>query len=195
VVGETTVPLDADTVRLRAGETNLGNFFADAMRADAGADIAIMNSGSIRGDRVYPAGPLTKRTLLAMHPFGNVVSKISATGRIVLQALEHGVSRMPATAGQFPQVSGLTLRMNPLAPPGSRVRDVMVAGKPLDPTATYTIAVPDYMLKGGDGYAMFTTQKVLIGPEAGNLLVSALEKLVVERKAISPVIEGRIVTK
>ena len=60
-------------MRLRAGETNLGDLFADAIRADAAADVAIMNAGSIRGDRIYPAGPLTTRTLLEMHPFGNVI--------------------------------------------------------------------------------------------------------------------------
>ena len=70
--GATRVPLDGDSLRMRASETNLGDLVADAMRADAGTDIAIMNSGSIRGDRVYPAGPLTRRTLLEMHPFGNV---------------------------------------------------------------------------------------------------------------------------
>ena len=195
IVGETTVPLDADTVRLRANETNIGNFFADAARADVGADVAIVNSGTIRGDRVYPAGPLSKRTILAMHPFGNVICKIEAPGGVIVEALENGVSRYPATAGLFPQVSGLTFRFDPSAPAGSRVREVSVAGKPLDPKATYTIAVHDFMLKGGDGYAMFAGQKVLIGPETGNLLVSALERLVADKKIISPAIEGRIAIK
>ena len=39
-----------------ASETNLGDVVADAMRADAGTDIAIVNSGSIRGNRIFPAG-------------------------------------------------------------------------------------------------------------------------------------------
>ncbi len=195
VVGQTTVPLDADSVRMRAAETNIGDFFADAVRAEAAADFAILNSGSIRGDRVYPAGPLTKRTLLSMHPFGNVICKIALPGRVVLQALEHGVSKLPATAGQFPQVSGLTMRVDPNAPPGNRVREVLVGGKPLDPNATYTLAVPDFMLKGGDGYTMFAAQRVLVAPEAGRLLVEALEKRVAEQKTIAPAIEGRIVVQ
>lgn len=195
VVGETAVPLDADTVRMRGAETNIGDFFADAIRAEAGADLAILNSGSIRGDRVYPAGPLTKRTLLSMHPFGNIVCKIALPGRVVVQALEHGVSKLPATAGHFPQVSGLTLRVDPNAPAGNRVRDVLVGGKPIDPKATYTLALPDFLLKGGDGYAMFAAQRVLIAPEAGRLLVEALEKRVAEQKTIAPTIDGRIVIR
>jgi 5'-nucleotidase / UDP-sugar diphosphatase len=193
VVGSTTVPLDASTIRSRSAETNLGDFFADAIRADAHADIALMNSGSIRGDRVYPAGPLTKRTLLAMHPFGNVVCTIALPGRVVVDALEHGVEKLPATAGQFPQVSGLTMRVDGSAPAGHRVSDVRVNGKPIDPTATYTLATPDYVLKGGDGYTMFAGQRVLIGPESGNLLVGALEHLVTARSPIAPQVEGRIV--
>ena len=99
-----------------------------------------------------PAGPLTLRTLLEMHPFGNVVCKLSVPGRVVLAALNHGVARLPAAAGQFPQVSGLVFRVDPQAPPGARVRDVVVNGEALVPDRTYTLAIPDFLLLGGDGY-------------------------------------------
>ena len=98
VVASTRVPLDGVTLRLRASETNLGNLVADAVRAEAHADIAIVNAGGIRGDRVHGPGPLTLRTLLEMHPFGNVVCKLVVPGRVVLAALNHGVSRLPAAA-------------------------------------------------------------------------------------------------
>ena len=71
VIGSTRVPLDGESIHLRAAETNLGDFVADAMRADSGADITIINGGSIRGDKVYAAGPITRRTLIEIHPFGN----------------------------------------------------------------------------------------------------------------------------
>ncbi len=192
VVATTRVPLDADTVRMRAAETNLGDLVADVMRAEVKADIAIVNAGSIRGDRVYPAGPLTRRTVVDIHPFGGVICKISVPGRIVLQALNSGVSKLPATAGQFPQVSGLTMRVTPTAPPGNRVSDVRVGGQPLDPNKTYTVAITDYMLTGGDDYDMFVNQPVVIGPEAGELIVTALEKYLTERRDVSPTVDGRI---
>jgi 5'-nucleotidase len=195
VVGSTTVPLNAESIRLRAGETNLGDFFADAIRADAGADVAIINAGSIRGDRMYPAGPLTRRTLLAMHPFESVICKIALPGRVMLEALEHGVSKLPATAGQFPQVSGMTMRVDASAPPGKRVRDVLVHGKALDVNGSYTLGTADYVLKGGDGYTMFAGQRVLVGPEAGDLVPAALEKAVAAAKTITPHVEGRIVIR
>jgi len=192
VVGTTRVPLDANSVRLRAGETNLGDLIADAVRADASSDIAILNAGSIRGDRIYPAGPLTKRTLLEMHPFGNVICKVAVPGRVVVAALNHGVSKLPASAGQFPQVSGLTMKVDANKAAGDRVTEVRVGGQPLDPNKTYSLAIPDFILKGGDGYTMFADQRVLTPPESGNLLVSALENDVASKKAIAPEIDGRI---
>ena len=84
----------------------------------------------------------------------------------------------------------MTVGLN--APAGDRVRDVRVNGEPLDPGRTYTVAVPDFILKGGDGYTMFAGQRVLVGPEAGNLITSAIEKHVAARKEIAQQIDGRI---
>lgn len=192
VVGTSQAPLDGNSRRLRTSETNLGDLVADAMRSDAGTEAAMMNAGSIRGDRVYPAGPLTRRTLLTMHPFGNVITKLEVPGRVILSALNNGVSKLPASAGQFPQVSGLTMTVDRNAPAGDRVRDVRVGGQPLQPDRTYTLAIPDYLLNGGDGYTMFGGQRVLVGPEAGNLLVSAVEKYVAAQREVAPRIDGRI---
>jgi 5'-nucleotidase/UDP-sugar diphosphatase len=192
VVGTTRVPLDADVIRLRSAEANLGNLFADVFRADTGADVAIVNSGSIRGDRVYPAGPIARRTLVEMHPFGGVICKVEVAGRVVLQALNNGVAKYPASAGQFPQVSGLTMRVDGGAT-GDRIRDVRVNGQPLDLERSYTVAIPDYMLLGGDDYTMFVGQRTLTDAESGNLIVSALEKYIGATGEIAPAIESRIV--
>jgi 5'-nucleotidase len=192
VVGTTRVPLEGTSPRLRTSETNLGNLVADAVRAAARSDVALVNGGGIRGDRVHQPGALTRRTVIEIHPFGNVVCTVSVPGRVVTAALEHGVSRLPATAGQFPQVSGLTFRVNPDAPVGSRISDVRVQNAPLDPNRAYTIAIPDFLLAGGDGYTMFKGQKVLVGPGAGTTMATVLENYVAERREVAPEVEGRI---
>jgi 5'-nucleotidase len=192
VVGSTTTPLDAMSVRLRSSERNVGNFVADAVRADAGAEIAILNSGSIRGDRVYPAGPITRRTILSLHPLGNVICTVRVPGSVIVAALRNGVARFPATAGAFPQVSGISFTIDPAAAPDARVTDVRVNGEPLDPNKRYVVAIPDYIFKGGDGYTMFSGGEVLVTPEAGGLIVTAMAKYLSAKKEISPVVEGRI---
>ena len=192
VVGTSTTPLDATDRRL-VEETGLGNLIADALRDDVSADVALSNAGGARGSRVYPAGPLTRRTLLSIHPFGNVACKIAVSGRVLLAALNHGFSNLPGGAGQFPQVSGVTMKVNANAPVGTRVTDVQVNGQPLDLEKTYTVAVPDYVMSGGDGYAMFPGQKVLVDAESGDLVVLALEKYIAKKRTVSPSVEGRVV--
>ena len=159
---------------------------------DAGADIATVNSGSIRGDRVYPAGPVTRRMLVALHPFDNVICIVAVPGRIVLEALDHGVSKFPAAAGMFPQVSGVSFTIDSGAPSDRKAVDVRVNGQPLDPAKIYTLAIPDFIFKGGDGYAMFPGGQVLVAPESGNLIVGALEKYVAAKRVIAPQVAGRI---
>ena len=194
VIGTTGVAFDATSDHLRTGETNIGNLVADLVRADVGADIAIVNAGTIRGDRVYPAGPVTRRTLVGLLPFGNVISEVAVTGRIILQALNSGVSKLPETNGRFPQVSGLTFQIEARAAPGDRIRNARVNGQPLDPGKTYTVAIPDYVLKGGDDYTMFAGQRVLVSPEAGRLMADALEKHVASTPLVAPRTDGRITT-
>ena len=127
-----------------------------------------------------------------MHPFGNVICKVAVPGRVVLQALNSGVSKLPATAGPVPAGVRADDARHADAPAGNRVSDVRVGGQPLDPNKTYTVAITDYMLTGGDDYTMFAKQPVLIGPQAGDLIVTALEQYLTEKRDIAPMVDGRI---
>jgi 2',3'-cyclic-nucleotide 2'-phosphodiesterase (5'-nucleotidase family) len=84
------------------------------------------------------------------------------------------------------------MRVDATAPLGDRVREVMVQGKPLDPERRYTLAVPDFLLLGGDNYTMFDGQKVLVDPDSGALMVAALQKYIAARGEVAPAVEGRI---
>lgn len=191
-VGSTRVDLDAVAHRVRSAESNLGNFIADALREDVAADVGLMNSGSIRGDRVFPAGPLKRRDLVAIQPFGGIICKVELSGQTLLAALNHGVARVSESLGRFPQVAGVAFEVDLAAPPGDRVRQVRIGGKPLELAQTYTVALTDYVLKGGDGYSMFDTNKILIDPAHGNLLVNVLENRVRALQEIAPKVEGRV---
>jgi 2',3'-cyclic-nucleotide 2'-phosphodiesterase (5'-nucleotidase family) len=191
VVGMSTTPLDASNERL-ATETALGNLIADALREDVKADVGLSNAGGARGSRVYPAGPLTRRTLLSIHPFGNIACKIAVTGQVLREALLNGVSKLPIGDGRFPQVSGVTMKVDPNASGDRRVSDIRINGQPLDPGRTYTVALPDFVMSGGDGYAMFANRTVLVDAQSGDLVVTALEKYIAARGTVSPAVEGRV---
>jgi 5'-nucleotidase len=190
-VGTTRVPLNGLERTIRTSETNLGDLVADAMRREVQADAALVNSGGIRGNREYPAGIVTRRTLTQIHPFTNVVCKIEVSGQVLLDALNHGVARLPIAAGEFPQVSGMRFRLVASAPPGQRVRALTIGGAPVDLSKRYTLAVPDYVLHGGDGYEMFANSRVLVSPEDAAQIVTALEHVVSEGE-IAPTTDARI---
>ena len=172
----TETDADGNPIRLiRSQETNLGDLCADAYRAISGADIAFVNGGGIRDS--IPAGDITYEQIIAVHPFGNALCVVEATGQEILDALEMSVRHVPDETGGFLQVSGLTFEVN-MGVESSvvvddadmfvevagdrRVQNVLVGGEPIDPKATYTLASHNYMLKsGGDGYTMFADNVLL----------------------------------
>ena len=189
VVATTTVDLtiydptaktdDGKSVRIiRNTETNLGDLCADAYLDQSGeADIAFVNGGGIRVQ--LPAGDLTLNDILRVHPFGNSLTVIEVTGQQVLDALEWSVHAMPGEFGGFDHVAGLTFELDATIPSPCkqddngffsgmeegverRVRNVLVAGEPIDPAKTYKVVSHDYqLLNNGDGYTMFEGATVL----------------------------------
>ncbi len=152
-VANTAVLLDGKREQVRAGETNLGDLLADAIRNVSGADIALTNGGGIRAS--IEAGVVTKGDVITVLPFGNQVVTIDVKGSDVVAALENGVGSYPEPSGGFPQVSGITFSIDPSQDKGSRVHSVMVGDQALDPEATYTLATNDFTAVGGDEYTMF----------------------------------------
>ncbi len=192
VVGQTAVPLEGRRGRLRTEETNLGNFIADAMRARIKTDVALINGGGIRSDRIIPSGPLTRRDLAAMSPFGNVVMTLELTGKTLRAVLEQALPQRDREAGGFLQVSGLTVTYDPAKLPGQRVVAMTVAGVPLDPDRRYTAAVIDYVAGGKDGLTAFRDGRVLVDAMNAPLLADILLHAVTTQARIAPQPDGRI---
>ena len=59
------VHLDGRASVVRTGETNIGNMLADAVRAYYNTDIAFINSGSLRCDRIIDAGVITVKDMIS----------------------------------------------------------------------------------------------------------------------------------
>ncbi|HYF85138.1 bifunctional UDP-sugar hydrolase/5'-nucleotidase [Azospirillum sp.] len=196
VIGTTTTELDSRKDVVRSREASMGNLIADALRETLKADVAITNGGGIRADVLHPAGAkLTRKDIFAELPFGNVGVLVEMSGQDLISTLEHGVGKVEEKAGRFPQVSGLSMTYDPKAPAGRRVTEVTVAGKPIDPQATYRVATNDYMLKGGDGYAAFPRSKVIVDASGAVLLATIVMNHVESKKMVTSAVEGRIVAK
>ena len=189
--GETTAPLDSRAEIVRTQESALGDFVADLIRDAVYTDVAIVNGGSLRGNSITPAGPLSRADVLRILPFGNKVVKLEVTGDVLRAAIENGLSQVENKAGRFPQLSGMRVVFDPQRPPGSRVVSTTIRNRPLDPQARYTLATFEFLAGGGDGYDMLTQGKVLLRAEDGPMD----SDLVLERlKAgpIEPLEDGRI---
>ena len=174
---ELTINDSEGTRRIRNGETNMGDFVADAYRTMTGADIALVNGGGIRDS--ISAGDVTRKDLMDVNPWNNEMCVIQATGQQILDALEHGARMNPEESGGFLQVSGMTYEIhNYLESPvitdsmemfqgidetkERRVQNVMIGGEALDPEKTYTVAGSFYTLQEqGDGFTMFQGAQIL----------------------------------
>ncbi|MEY3168761.1 MAG: hypothetical protein RL421_4 [Actinomycetota bacterium] len=197
----------------RAGEAAIGNFTADAMRKKYGTEFAYINGGGIRDkfpaatyvpadktynrpgtDKVAPFD-VTLGDALAVYPFGNTVGVSVITGENLWKALENGVSNWPGD-GRFPQISGFKFSFDTTKAVGSRVQSVTKA----DGTAIakdskeYTIAVPDFMIYGGDGYVgVFTPSKAKLRGLLVDVFIEAVQEASAGGKAIQiPALDGRI---
>ena len=119
VIGNFARPIDAREKTLRTGEAPIGNFVTDSMRFKAGTDVALINSGGIRGDIIYPAGKFSERTFADILPFGDRIFVLTLTGKELRRVLEISASALIAGEadaydptkrlhkGSFLQVSGL----------------------------------------------------------------------------------------
>lgn len=163
-VANVNVKLEGNRLYVRTQETNLGNLIADALRYALDTDIALTNGGGIRA--TIEAGNVKRKDIYAAFPFDNTAVKVVLTGAEIKAALEHSVRLFnpddikASENGGFLHVSGLTFTFDPTKPAGGRVQEVVINGAALEADKTYTVATNDFIAAGGDGYEMFSTDKI-----------------------------------
>ena len=136
------------TLERKQPEGSLGNLVADIMLTSARekyntkVDLAVMNSGGIRLPYLT-AGDITRGKIFELSPFDNIVVLQKISGTLLQEFLDHTASH-----GGWP-VSGATLQIK-----NKKALNVKINNSPIDPNATYTLAVLDYIANGGDDAAM-----------------------------------------
>ncbi|MBI5838094.1 MAG: bifunctional metallophosphatase/5'-nucleotidase [Candidatus Eisenbacteria bacterium] len=141
ILGETRVNLE----RGSAEKGLMGALVTDAIREQAGTDVAIQNTGGVRAD-IAP-GRITKRECLSVLPFDNAVVSVSMKGEVLRRLFEQKVSRW--ALGLF--ISGATAKYDPTRPAGQRIVSIEVGGAPLDTAKTYTVAMTNFLAEGNSG--------------------------------------------
>jgi 5'-nucleotidase len=206
-----TFPRGGSPAVERSGETPMGNYIADLMRAKYKTDFAIQNGGGIRDTfpaRTYiPAatglvrtgtGPLdvTLGDAFTVFPFGNQLATTVVTGANLWKALENGVGGNYPGDGRFPQISGFKFSFDASKPIGSRIVEVTK----LDGTAIakdskeYTLTTLDFLIYGGDGYVnVFSPSQAKVQGALLDLFVEALKADMTAKKVTQvPAADGRI---
>lgn len=130
-------------------ESALGDWAADCLRKWAKTEGAVLNSSSLRAP--LPAGEVTQYDLYNLYPYQDNITYLTIKGKALQKALEESLN----VTDNFAQISGLKIHYRPDAPAGRRITSVQINGKPLIASATYRVAVTDYMLAGGAGHDGF----------------------------------------
>lgn len=184
VIENNPVELNGDRSNVRVRETNLGNAVTDAIYAygqtgfSNKTSLAVTNGGGLRAT-IAKDQPVTKGDIIAVLPFGNIISQITVTGQQIadmfakslsatLQADketgapvldENGLPLLEASGG-FLHISGAQVFYDTTLPAEERVLLIGILNpetglyEELEPTKTYYLATNDFLAAGGDGYTM-----------------------------------------
>jgi len=138
------VVLDSALPRTGSPESPLGNMFADALREQGEADIALNNNslGGLRAD--LPNGPLTFGQLYDTFPFDNRLLRVNISGGALEQGIANALRRgRPGAFG----ISGARVRIS-CGDNGLRVELFRTDGQPIGPTESLIVVGMDSLLAG-----------------------------------------------
>ncbi|MGQ7341866.1 cell surface ecto-5'-nucleotidase Nt5e [Streptococcus suis] len=184
VIQNNPIELNGERSNVRVRETNLGNAVTDAIYAygqtgfSNKTSLAVTNGGGLRAT-IAKNQPVTKGDIIAVLPFGNIISQITVTGQQIQDMFTKSLSSALQTdketgkfildengaplfeaSGGFLQISGATVFYDPTLPVKERVLLIGILNPEtgeyddLDLEKTYYLATNDFLAAGGDGYTM-----------------------------------------
>ena len=185
-------PLNSFRSIIRTQESAIGNLFADAMRQYSDSELAIINSGSIRGYREYEVGHKIKRANINRElPFGDHIYRIEVNEAEIVAMMENSLSEVEDESGRFLQISGFKVSYDLSREPNNRVLEVSVAGKPLE-DRLYTLALSGYILNGGDEYSVFNGKKESYTLKETRLLWTIVSDYIENLQEVDIALDGRL---
>jgi 2',3'-cyclic-nucleotide 2'-phosphodiesterase (5'-nucleotidase family) len=177
-----------DFIKSSDPETALGNFYADAIMAEAlKIDPTVQFSfpttkGGIRNS--LQKGDITVSHVFELMPFDNEMVILKLSGQSVQKVLD-----FLATSNGQP-VSGIRMKIE-----NRKAVDVTIGGKPFDISQDYVMVTSDYIANNGDDQSSLANP--LERRNAGKLIRNALLDYIAEQTKnnhqLVPKIDGRII--
>ncbi len=172
-LGVAEVEFIGDRNIVRNQETNLGNLVTRAFKEKFKADIGLMNSGGLRES--LKAGKITYESLLIVLPFKGEIVTAKLQGNALRKYLENVVFELTPGSGSFPQMSGVEIVTDKKT---KRFKKILINGKSLSERRIYTIAMPEFIAKGGDKYPALKYEKT------GKIDVNILTEYLINKKGL-----------
>ena len=200
-VGEVTGDVVVDRCRLE--DCAAVDLVHEVQMHASGADLslaALLNAGA----PALRAGPVNWRWIHAFYVYPNTLFAVRLTGAQVRDVLEHaaryydGLECAPegctvVADNEIPHynvdnMAGVSYRIDPTRPEGSRVRDLRFGGLPIDPEAEFVVACNSYRTAGGGFYPHLETAEVVwrSSEELPDLIGNYLE----ENRPWIPAVDG-----
>ena len=166
-LGSSKTRLEAEEIKIRGSETNLGDWIADRMVesfASCGAQAAFINSGSLRLNQDLPAGPITRRNVEELFAYPTPLYLLRLKGSTLQQVAAHTIAGWPGS-GNWLQISGFSFVHDTA---GRKVSDVeLVTGegrRPVQPDEDVLVVTNNYLFDPSgdrDGYTMLDPSLVV----------------------------------
>jgi 5'-nucleotidase len=133
---------------------------------------------------------VTRRAVFEILPFENSISVVTLTGAELIDLFRRAVE---GTAHSGLEVSGAVIELRS-DPEGNRtVQAVKVDGKPVDPGASYRVAMNSFMASGGDAYlSRDTGSKRQDDPM---LMYEMLEQHFAKHREVTPSLDDRYIVR
>ncbi|MGE5230827.1 MAG: 5'-nucleotidase C-terminal domain-containing protein, partial [Deltaproteobacteria bacterium] len=170
----------------RAEPTPVIGFIQAVQKARSGAELSATTAFDLGAG--FPDGDVRRRDLFALYPDESTLRAVRISGAQLKAYLEQSARYYttdslgraaldPAVPGlDYDMVSGASYDIDLRLPPGSRIRNLAVRGRPVAPGDSFTLAVGSYRQSGGGGFTMLRDAPVVYDRDENirDLLMAAI---------------------
>lgn len=175
------------------GPTNLTNLITDAMRTRTGADIALMDAQTVKAS--VEEGDLTREKILKTVSLDETIVTVKLNGEELHDLLQR---HMQFASPGFPHFSGMEIVAEKyLESDGvfaAHINSAKVGGNDINRTKVYTVAIPEKLLLGRNGWRFSEQMEERFGRLVNVLLRYMQDEVVPKSDGRLTILEQRVST-